>query len=76
MTSGSNWFASWKDRRPIRISLVPAPTGTAVDRMDFGATPERNTVQWDHAFPDGTMFQHGNMGRGIYVDPKRGFCGM
>jgi CubicO group peptidase (beta-lactamase class C family) len=42
----------------------------------FGETPERNTAQWDHAFPDGAMFKHGNMGQGIYVDPARDFCGM
>ena len=42
----------------------------------FGETPERNTAQWDHAFPDGAMFKHGNMGQGIYVDPKRDFCGV
>jgi len=42
----------------------------------FGETPERNTAQWDHAFSDGAMFKHGNMGQGIYVDPARDFCGM
>ena len=42
----------------------------------FGETPERNTAQWDHAFADGAMFKHGNMGQGIYVDPARDFCGM
>jgi len=42
----------------------------------FGETPERNTAQWDHAFPDGAMFKHGNMGQGIYVDPAHDFCGM
>jgi hypothetical protein len=35
-----------------------------------------NTAQWDHAFADGAMFKHGNMGQGIYVDPARDFCGM
>ena len=39
-------------------------------------TPERNTAQWDHAFADGAMFKHGNMGQGIYLDPARDFCGM
>jgi len=42
----------------------------------FGETPERNTAQWDHAFEDGAMFKHGNMGQGIYVDPARDFCGI
>jgi len=42
----------------------------------FGHFPEKNTAQWDHAFPDGAMFKHGNMGQGIYVDPKRDFCGV
>jgi CubicO group peptidase (beta-lactamase class C family) len=42
----------------------------------FGEYPEKNTAQWDHAFPDGAMFKHGNMGQGIYVDPKRDFCGV
>ncbi|UPQ89423.1 serine hydrolase [Vibrio sinaloensis] len=40
----------------------------------FGETPKLNTAQWDHAFADGAMFKHGNMGQGIYVDPKRDFC--
>ncbi|CAB9509742.1 Betalactamase [Seminavis robusta] len=40
----------------------------------FGHMPEKNTAQWDHAFPDGAMFKHGNMGQGIYVDPNRDFC--
>ena len=42
----------------------------------FGERPLVNTAQWDHAFADGAMFKHGNMGQGIYVDPKRDFCGM
>jgi hypothetical protein len=42
----------------------------------FGEVPEKNTAQWDHYFPDGGMFKHGNMGQGIYVDPKRDFCGI
>jgi CubicO group peptidase (beta-lactamase class C family) len=42
----------------------------------FGETPAFNTAQWDHAFEDGAMFKHGNMGQGIYVDPKRDFCGV
>jgi hypothetical protein len=31
---------------------------------------------WSHSFKDGAMFKHGNMGHGIYVDPKRDFCGI
>lgn len=42
----------------------------------FGEVPFKNTAQWDHAFEDGAMFKHGNMGQGIYVDPKRDFCGV
>ena len=42
----------------------------------FGEMPMVNTAQWDHAFADGAMFKHGNMGQGIYVDPARDFCGM
>lgn len=42
----------------------------------FGETPERNAAQWDHAFADGAMFKHGNMGQGVYVDPARDFCGI
>lgn len=42
----------------------------------FGETPRMNTAQWDHAFADGAMFKHGNMGQGIYVDPARDFCGI
>ena len=45
-------------------------------RKWFGETPLMNTAQWDHAFADGAMFKHGNMGQGIYVDPARDFCGM
>ena len=29
-----------------------------------------------HSFKDGAMFKHDNMGQGIYVDPKRDFCGI
>ena len=42
----------------------------------FGEAPERNSCQWDSVFADGAMFKHGNMGQGIYVDPKRDFCGI
>jgi CubicO group peptidase (beta-lactamase class C family) len=42
----------------------------------FSEVPMMNTAQWDHAFADGAMFKHGNMGQGIYVDPARDFCGM
>jgi CubicO group peptidase (beta-lactamase class C family) len=42
----------------------------------FGERPDFNTAQWDHAFNDGAMFKHGNMGQGIYVDPARDFCGI
>jgi CubicO group peptidase (beta-lactamase class C family) len=42
----------------------------------FGEVPMMNTAQWDHAFADGAMFKHGNMGQGIYVDPARDFCAM
>jgi len=45
-------------------------------RRWFGETPLMNTAQWDHAFADGAMFKHGNMGQGIYVDPARDFCGI
>jgi hypothetical protein len=31
---------------------------------------------WDCVFEDGAMFKHGNLGQGIYVDPKRDFCAM
>ncbi len=41
----------------------------------FGEVPYMNSAQWDHAFEDGAMFKHGNMGQGIYVDPARDFCG-
>jgi CubicO group peptidase (beta-lactamase class C family) len=42
----------------------------------FGEVPMMNTAQGDHAFADGALFKHGNMGQGIYVDPARDFCGM
>ena len=51
-------------------------TERAYGQRWFGETPDRNTAQWDHAFDDGAMFKHGNMGQGIYVDPGRDFCGM
>ena len=51
------------------------PTERAYGQRWFGETPDRNTAQWDHAFDDGAMFKHGNMGQGIYVDPARDFCG-
>ena len=51
-------------------------TELAYGQRWFGETPDRNTAQWDHAFDDGAMFKHGNMGQGIYVDPARDFCGM
>lgn len=50
-------------------------TELAYGQRWFGETPDRNTAQWDHAFDDGAMFKHGNMGQGIYVDPARDFCG-
>jgi CubicO group peptidase (beta-lactamase class C family) len=50
-------------------------TERAYGQRWFGETPDRNTAQWDHAFDDGAMFKHGNMGQGIYVDPARDFCG-
>jgi len=50
-------------------------TELAYGQRWFGETPAFNTAQWDHAFQDGAMFKHGNMGQGIYVDPARDFCG-
>ena len=40
----------------------------------FGYSPKVNGIQWDAVFEDGAMFKHGNMGQGIYVDPKRDFA--
>jgi len=40
----------------------------------FGYSPKMNGIQWDAVFEDGAMFKHGNMGQGIYVDPKRDFA--
>ncbi|MGB5452734.1 MAG: serine hydrolase domain-containing protein [Sedimenticolaceae bacterium] len=51
-------------------------TELAYGQRWFGETPALNTAQWDHAFEDGAMFKHGNMGQGIYVDPARDFCGV
>lgn len=42
----------------------------------FGYSPRMNGIQWDAVFEDGAMFKHGNMGQGIYVDPKRDFAAM
>lgn len=33
--------------------------------------PDRNSRQWDAVWDDGTMFKHGNLFQGIYVDPSR-----
>ncbi len=52
-----------------------ASTERAYGQRWFGETPAFNTAQWDHAFEDGAMFKHGNMGQGLYVDPARDFCG-
>lgn len=42
----------------------------------FGHAPKSQGVMWDCVFEDGAMFKHGNLGQGIYVDPKRDFCAM
>ena len=42
----------------------------------FGHPPKSQGVMWDCVFEDGAMFKHGNLGQGIYVDPKRDFCAM
>jgi hypothetical protein len=35
-----------------------------------------NTAQRHHSFKNGALLKHVNMGQGIYVDPKRDFCGI
>ena len=35
-----------------------------------------NTAQWHHSFKDGATVQTCYIGQGIYVDPKRDFCGI
>ena len=57
-------------------SAYQGSTELAYGQRWFGETPALNTAQWDHAFKDGAMFKHGNMGQGIYVDPARDFCGV
>ena len=51
-------------------------TELAYGQRRFGETPLMNTAQWEHAFEDGAMFKHGNMGQGISVDPARDSCGV
>lgn len=39
-------------------------------------TPQAVSYQFDYIFEDGAMFKSGNLGQGIYVDPKRDFVGV
>ena len=44
MISGSNWFASWQDRRPIRISRVLAPSEDAGGQVNRSSGNHLATV--------------------------------
>jgi len=43
---------------------------------DFGEAPLMNSFQFDAVFEDGALWKHGNVGQGIYIDPKRDFVGV
>lgn len=43
---------------------------------DFGEPPMANSFQFDAVFEDGGLYKHGNVGQGIYIDPKRDFVGV
>ncbi|MFC1799754.1 serine hydrolase domain-containing protein [Candidatus Eisenbacteria bacterium] len=43
---------------------------------DFGEEPLMNSYQFDAVFEDGALWKHGNIGQGIYIDPKRDFVGV
>lgn len=43
---------------------------------DFIDAPITNTFQFDAMFADGALYKHGNIGQGIYIDPKRDFVGV
>lgn len=43
---------------------------------DFGEEPLMNSYQFDAVFEDGGLWKHGNIGQGIYIDPKRDFVGV
>jgi hypothetical protein len=43
---------------------------------DFGEAPLMNSFQFDAVFADGALWKHGNLGQGIYIDPKRDFVGV
>jgi len=43
---------------------------------DFGEAPMANSMQFDAVFDDGALWKHGNLGQGIYIDPKRDFVGV
>jgi len=45
-------------------------------RAYFGEAPMANSFQFDAVFEDGALWKHGNLGQGIYIDPKRDFVGV
>ena len=45
-------------------------------KEDFGEAPLMNSYQFDAVFEDGALWKHGNLGQGIYIDPKRDFVGV
>ena len=42
----------------------------------FGEAPLANSFQFDAVFEDGALWKSGNLGQGIYIDPKRDFVGV
>lgn len=42
----------------------------------FAEEPWFNSFQFDSVFKDGALWKHGNLGQGIYIDPKRDFVGV
>ncbi|MCB1231836.1 MAG: beta-lactamase family protein [Verrucomicrobiae bacterium] len=43
---------------------------------EFREEPLMNSFQFDAVFEDGALYKHGNVGQGIYIDPKRDFVGV
>jgi len=63
-------------RSTAKVQAYEGSTEQGYQTEWFGYSPKSNGIQWDSVFEDGALFKHGNMGQGIYVDPKRDFCAM
>jgi len=63
-------------RSTARVQTYEGSTEEGYNLDWFGHSPKSQGIMWDCVFEDGAMFKHGNMGQGIYIDPKRDFCAM